>query len=539
VKLARLLSGLHEKQVFGDQDLEITGLAYDSRKVRPGFLFVAIKGYRHDGRSFIPDAISNGAVAIVLPARHWPEPQAMAGPVDTKFINGAGEEGDISVEEGIVRIVVPNSRAALAVLANEFYGYPSRELRMVGITGTNGKTTTAYLVEGVLDQAGFKVGLMGTIEHRMAQSRQPAQITTPESLDLQDMLARIVQKGFDYAVMEVSSHSLVLHRVDLVEFDVGVFTNLSPEHLDFHVHLSNYLQSKAELFLQLGEGAGRQGRASLAPLRGRSGASAGKASHPVALINADDRYSQYIMAHTPAKVITYGIKPGADIRAYNIGSTLNGVSFSLQSPAGQCDIRLKLIGDYNVYNALAAVGVGLSQGIGLKEIREGLKNVSTIPGRFELIDEGQDFLVVIDYAHTEGALQEVLKAARRLTTGRIISVFGCGGDRDKSKRHRMGEISGRYSDYTVLTSDNPRSEEPLGIISQIELGLKRNQGDYRVIQDRYQAISQALSLARAGDLVIVAGKGHESCQIFKDKTIPFDDRQAVREILKTFCKGRA
>ncbi|GAI10358.1 unnamed protein product, partial [marine sediment metagenome] len=283
-------------------------------------------------------------------ARHWREPQAVAG----------GED-DISVEEGIVKIVVPNSRAALAVLANEFYDYPSRELRMIGITGTNGKTTTAYLVEGILDQAGFKVGLMGTIEHRMAQSRQPAQITTPESLDLQDMLARIVQEGFDYAVMEVSSHSLALHRVNLVEFDVGVFTNLSPEHLDFHVHLSNYLQSKAKLFLQMGEGAG-------------------KASHPVALINADDRYSQYIMAHTPARVITYGIKPGADIRACNIGSTLNGVSFSLQSPAGQCDIRLKLIGDYNVYNALAAVGVGLSQGISLEEIREGLKNVSTIPG---------------------------------------------------------------------------------------------------------------------------------------------------------------
>jgi len=494
VKLARLLSGLHEKQVFGDQDLEITGLAYDSRKVRPGFLFVAIRGYRHDGRSFIPDAVSNGAVAIVL-------------------------EDDISVEEGIVRIVVPNSRATLAVLANEFYGYPSRELRMIGITGTNGKTTTAYLVEGILGQAGFKVGLMGTIEHRMAQSRQPAQITTPESLDLQDMLARIVQKGFDYAVMEVSSHSLALHRVDLVEFDVGVFTNLSPEHLDFHEHLSNYLQTKVKLFLQLGEGAG-------------------KASHPVALINADDRYSQYVMAHTPARVITYGIKPGADIRACNIGSTLKGVSFSLQSPAGQCDIRLKLMGDHNVYNALAAVGVGLSQGISLEEIKEGLKNVSTIPGRFELINEGQDFLVVIDYAHTEGALQEVLKAARRLTTGRIISVFGCGGGRDRSKRPRMGEISGRYSDYTILTSDNPRSEEPLSIISQIELGLKRNQGDYRVIQDRYQAISQALSLARAGDLVIIAGKGHESCQIFKDKTISFDDRQVAREILKTFYKGR-
>lgn len=488
VRLSQLLEALKEKEVSGPQDIEIKGITYNSKRVGKSSLFVAIKGYRTDGHLFINEALLKGARAVVMEKR-------------------------IPLGEGATGILVPDARKALALLADRFYHHPSKRLKLIGITGTNGKTTTSYLIEAILTSNKKRCGLLGTIAHKIGDRTIPAQITTPESLDLQSLLSQLVAKRIKYAVMEVSSHSLELSRIEKVKFSIAVFTNLSIDHLDFHQTLENYLEAKTRLFTRLAKNA-------------------------FAVINIDDPKSRYIKERTPCSTLTYGIEKKADIRARRINSSLEGSSFKVKTKGGDLDVNLPLPGKHNVYNALAAIGVSSLLKIPPSAIKEGLERVRNIPGRFERIDEGQDFWVIVDYAHTDDALEKVLSTCRELIKGRIILVFGCGGDRDKSKRPLMGEVAAKYSDYTVITNDNPRSEEPLSIASSIEVGMKRGDGKYTIILDRKEAIRKVIEEACPGDIVLIAGKGHETTQIIGTQVLPFDDREVAREILREWESGK-
>ncbi len=487
MKLKKLLEGLEIKSIRGEGNRDVRGIAYDSRRVEKGFLFVCLRGHRSDGHDFIPEALERGAGVIVT-------------------------EEDWGGRRDLTQVIVPASRPALAKLGDNFYEHPSGKIKVIGVTGTNGKTTTTYLSEALLKAAGFEVGLIGTINYRWGGRVLPAANTTPPSLDLQRMLSEMVKSRCRFALLEVSSHSLDQHRVDCIEFDVGIFTNLTQDHLDYHGDFSRYLKAKAKLFQQLGAGKTKK-------------------DSSLALINIDDYYGRYLRKLSPVKVLTYGLNRRADIRASRISCNLTGTSFQVNTPAGPLSLRVKLLGKGNVYNMLSAIGVGISQGVKLSTIKEGLEKAEGVPGRFELIDAGQEFTVIVDYAHTPQALRNLLKMARNMVRGKIITVFGCGGDRDKGKRPLMGRIASRCSDYSILTSDNPRSEEAGEIISQIRRGMGRR-ANRAVIEDRFQAIKEALGRAGKGDLVIVAGKGHESYQILKDTIIPFDDRDVVRKILK-------
>jgi len=507
--LKELIEDLKEKDINGNQDVEVVGIACDSRKVEEGFLFVCIAGFNFDGHVFIPEAIKKGACVLVV-------------------------EKDIGPVEGITVIKVPNTRYALGILANRFYGCPSSKLRIIGITGTNGKTTTSYLIRRILKEAGKKTALFGTITYQLGDKVLTASYTTPQNLELHSMFKELVEENFDCVVMEVSSHALALDRTAGCEFDVGVFTNLSRDHLDFHKTMENYLETKTKLFRCLSPTSQKYNHLS-----------ADKAGER-AIINIDDPYASHIIKNTEVKILTYGIEQEADIRAYNIENLREGLKFNVTTPQGKTTIFLQLLGKHNVYNALAAIGVGIGEGISLNEIRQGLAKLKNVPGRFERIDCGQPFNVVVDYAHTPDALKKVLETARELTRKRVIVVFGCGGERDKTKRPLMGEVAASYSDIIILTSDNPRSEEPIKIIKEIERGInpalscytvalrsKKGQGrDYLIIENRFEAIKEALSLARDGDLILIAGKGHEDYQIVKDKRIPFSDRKIVQKILR-------
>lgn len=481
--LRELIKDLKEKRVEGRQDLVIRGIECDSRKVEEGFLFVCIPGFNFDGHKFIPEAIKRGSRVVVV-------------------------EKDVKTAKDVTVIKVPNTRYALAVLANRFYGYPSKKLQVVGIAGTNGKTTTTYLVRDVLKKAGKKVALFGTIEYDLGNRTLPASTTTPQSLELQAMLNELVNKEFEYVVMEVSTHATVLDRVTGCEFDIGVFTNISRDHMDFHKTMENYLEAEIKFFRLLS----RTGRR--------------------AVINIDDPYAEHIIKNTRTEILTYGINDkNADIRAFDIKVSKTGSRFNVVTPLGETVFYLRLPGRYNVYNALAAVGVGISEGLNLNEIREAIAHAS-VRGRFERIDCGQSFDVIVDYAHTPDALQKALETARGLSEGRIIVVFGCGDDKDR--RPLMGVVAARMSDIAILTSDNSRNEEPSEIISDIESGIKKvdNSFQYLVIEDRFEAITQALEMAKEGDLVLIAGKGHEEYQIIKDRKIPFNDRKVAERILK-------
>ncbi|MGB9885535.1 MAG: UDP-N-acetylmuramoyl-L-alanyl-D-glutamate--2,6-diaminopimelate ligase [Moorellales bacterium] len=470
----------------GDLEVPIHGIFYDSRKVKPGGLFVAIPGLRTDGHRFLNDALARGAAAVVVEKRE-------------------------SVPPGVTWVQVPNCRQALGDLAAAFFDYPARSLRLYGVTGTNGKTTTTFLIRAVLEAGGARCGLVGTVGVRMGQQWLPAERTTPEASDLQEVLARMREAGLGAAVMEVSSHALELERVRGCGFDVGVFTNLTPDHLDFHPDLESYLAAKARLFRLLDpERPGRQ----------------------YAVLNADDPASAELAAVTRVPVVTYGLGEEARVRGENLELAPEGANFEVLWPGGRTRVRLKLTGRFNVYNALAAWAVGWQEEMPPELISSALAGVSGVPGRFERVEAGQDFTVLVDYAHTPDGLAKVLEAARALTRGRLILVFGCGGDRDRSKRPQMGAIAARNSDLTVITSDNPRSEDPGRIIEEILSGflpLRRN--NYWVEPDRYRAIALALSLAGRDDLVLIAGKGHETYQIIGDKVLPFDDREVVRAIL--------
>jgi UDP-N-acetylmuramoyl-L-alanyl-D-glutamate--2,6-diaminopimelate ligase len=481
----------------GPENVDVAGIAYDSRRVAPGYLFVAVEGFATDGHLFLEQAVAAGAAAVIV-------------------------QQEVSLPPGVAWVRVADSRLALALAASRFYGQPSARMRLVGVTGTNGKTTTTHLIQSVYRQAGQRTGLIGTVHTLVGERELPVSHTTPESAELQRLLAEMAGEQVETVVMEVSSHALSLRRVAGCRFAAAVFTNLTRDHLDFHRDMDDYLEAKIKLFDGSGSGPGSE----YAP--------------PLAIINADDPVAEKIISRCPGRVVTYGIKSEADVRAGDVVLTARGVSFTVTSPWGGHKLTLKLTGLFNVYNALAAFAAGVAGGVDPALAVRGLEGVAGVAGRFELVDRGQDFTVVVDYAHTPDGLENILKTAREIKQGRLITVFGCGGDRDRAKRPMMGELAARLSDLVVITSDNPRTEEPLAIIKEIEQGVIRAGGavNYRIIPDRREAIAGALRLARAGDVVMIAGKGHETYQIIGARRFPFDDREAASIILEELKHGR-
>ena len=485
--LSKLIESLDNARQIGPGDPDIGSIAYDSRRVSLGALFVCIKGDKFDGHEFVDGAVQNGACALVV-----------------------DDPNRIPTSIGVPTIVVRNARHALPVLANRFFDYPSRHLNLVGVTGTKGKTTTTYLIGGALRKSGLATGVVGTLGARIREESVPLDRTTPESVDLQELFARMVSEGVSAAAMEVSSHALAMRRTEGCEYDVGVFTNLTHDHLDFHGTLDNYLETKCMLFDEYPRASSK---------------------HFTAVINADDPRSERVRHATRGDVLTYSIKSQADIIAGNISAGVNGVSFDVSSPVGEFHVDLPLGGMFNVYNSLAATGAVLVFGLKPEQIKAGLESVRAVDGRFESVDCGQDFAVIVDYAHSPDSLENVLRSARELTKNRLIVVFGCGGDRDRAKRPVMGKIGAELADVCVITSDNPRSEDPEAIIKEILTGTNGGRTDIHAVVDRADGIKYALDMAREGDLVVIAGKGHETYQIFRDRTIHFDDREVVRAIL--------
>lgn len=489
--LTELLALLSTAEVGGDKNKTIKAVAYDSREVVEGTLFICLTGSKVDGHSYINQAYAAGAVAVLV-------------------------EKPVKAPAGLTVIQVPSTRQAMQAVVPYFFDYPARKLRMIGVTGTNGKTTTTYLIRSILKQAGFRVGISGTIQTLIEDRILPVKNTTPDVVELQTVLAEMVHAGIDYVIMEVSSHALALNRVAGCEFDVGVFTNVTRDHLDFHLTFENYIDAKAELFRLLGRQDGHKG-------------------HKAAVINIDDDAGSAMLANTNCRAITYAINQAADIQAQSIDVQAAGARFHVASWLGDFALALKITGIFNVYNVLGAIGAALAEGVDIKLIRQSLESFSSVPGRFELVDEGQDFAVIVDYAHTPDGLENILRTARQFAKRRIIAVFGCGGDRDRTKRPVMGKIAAQMADVVIATSDNPRSEDPDFILTEIEAGIKPELAvnkKYEKIVDRRQAITRALTLAGRDDIVIIAGKGHETYQILKDQTISFDDRQIARQILR-------
>jgi UDP-N-acetylmuramoyl-L-alanyl-D-glutamate--2,6-diaminopimelate ligase len=488
VLLETLLGAMPEREVRGPLPATIRGLTDDSRRVVAGGCFVAVRGLRADGRRFIPQAVERGARAVVA------------------------EPPDPLPGETVGRILVPDTRRALPQLAGAYFGHPSRALTVVGITGTNGKTTTSYLCEALLRARGLATGVIGTIQYVVRDRVRGASQTTPDAIELQGLLAEMVAAGVGGVAMEVSSHALALRRVDGIGFDVAVFTNLTQDHLDFHGTMEGYAAAKRRLFFELLSAGGKAG--------------------PTAILNGDDPVGAEWAKTLPGRVLTFGLGPGHAIRPLQHESGLGGIQFVATSPAGPVRIASPLIGEHNVMNLLGAVGIGIALGLGPPAIAAALASVTRVPGRFEQVEAGQDFLVVVDYAHTPDALQRVLETARRLTPGRLGVVFGAGGDRDRGKRPIMGRIAAAMADRVWLTSDNPRSEDPAAIIEEIAAGVApAPRLGYVRCPDRRDAIHQALAWAGAGDTVVLAGKGHEPYQIIGQRVLPFDDRLVAREVL--------
>jgi UDP-N-acetylmuramoyl-L-alanyl-D-glutamate--2,6-diaminopimelate ligase len=489
-KLKDLIEGL-PAQVTGPTDVGIEDIVFDSRKVKAGSLFVALRGVHQDGHRFISTAAAAGAKAIV-----------------------AEERFDIP---GATVVVVPNALKALAPLSVRFWEAPSQKMLMVGITGTNGKTTVSYLLESIFKAAGKSPAVLGTINYRYQDKTLPAPNTTPFASELQRFLAEAAAAGVQACVMEVSSHALSLERVEGVDFDVAVFTNLTQDHLDFHKTVEEYGEAKMRLFKGMNP-------------------STVKPYPRKAVLNMDDPWSARMQAVCRVPVLGYALRAAADIKAVNTVCDAASSRFEIHAAVSgkivRRPVRLALLGEYNVLNALAAAAVAFSQGVSEEAIVQGLEGLRGVPGRMERVDNGQPFTVIVDYAHTEDALRNVLTALRRLQPARILTVFGCGGDRDRIKRPLMGEVAARMSDEIFLTSDNPRSEDPSRITLDVEVGIRRVRAEhYQIILDRREAITQALAQAKAGDIVLIAGKGHENYQILGDRTIPFDDRETARQWL--------
>jgi UDP-N-acetylmuramoyl-L-alanyl-D-glutamate--2,6-diaminopimelate ligase len=498
--LRSLIAGCRIVTLAGDPGVEVRGIAYDSRHVEPGFLFIAVRGARYDANRFVPQAISNGAVAVLSAAAAGAPPAGAAASAVPAWVR------------------VADDREALAVVAANFYDHPTRSLHLVGVTGTNGKTTTTYVIDSILKAAGHDAAVFGTIEYRGPDFAFEAERTTPEAPDLEQLFRRVVDSGWKYSVMEVSSHAIELKRVAGLHFEVAVFTNLSRDHLDFHGDMRSYFLAKKKLF------SGMRGE-----------------TPRLMVLNADDANYAELRAIAPQRVISYGIQTASDIRPVSHRFGWEGTEAVFETPAGIIAVSSRLMGTPNLYNMGAAIGVAVGLGIPADAIRRGLNSLPNVPGRFELVTAGQDFRVIVDYAHTDDALDKLLKSAREITSGQLIVVFGCGGDRDRSKRPVMGEVAALGADRVVVTSDNPRSEDPLSIIHDIENGLQRaglKPSGYLVIPDRRQAIRAAIADARGGDTVVIAGKGHETYQQIGNDTFPFDDKAVAREIIHELDAGR-
>ncbi|MCD6404540.1 MAG: UDP-N-acetylmuramoyl-L-alanyl-D-glutamate--2,6-diaminopimelate ligase [Planctomycetes bacterium] len=478
MRLRKLLATLEDVQVFDFADRNITGITSDSRKVQAGNIFVAIKGVDADGHDFINEAVERGAQVVVAQEKvHVP--------------------GDVCL------VTASNTRHILAVLADIFWDHPSGKVKVIGITGTNGKTTVGYLVRSILQVAARKTGLLGTINYEFSGRVVRAGTTTPGAGDLQRFLAEMAADEIEYAVLEVSSHALEQYRVDAVDFTCAIFTNITPEHLDYHKTFDAYLNAKGKLFRYLPR-------------------------ESVGVFNADDPNSTTLAQRTKAARVWYGIENEAEVTGELISTGLDGSSVNLHTPAGEAVIRTPLIGVHNVYNILAAATAAVSMGISLDETVAGIEALDGVPGRLERIRDVRGFAAFVDYAHTDDALRNVLTALRPVVEGRLIVVFGCGGDRDRRKRPRMGRVAQDLGDVVVITSDNPRSEAPGDIIDEILAGTDKSD-DLYVEPDRKQAIEAACRLARAGDVVLVAGKGHETYQVLRDTVVPFDDRAVIRD----------
>ncbi len=486
MKLGELLPGVALVSASVPMDLEIGQVVCHSGKAQPGALFFALHGAKADGNKYVADAIARGAVAI---ASEDPRPAGLP--------------------PQIAWVQVREPRKALAITAANFFGHPAEALELAGVTGTNGKTTTTYLVHAILQASGLKSGLFGTIEYHTPRGSYPAPNTTPESLDLQGFFAEIRDAGGKYAILEASSHALSMDRLWGCRFAAAVFTNLTREHMDYHQTFEDYFAAKRRLFEGTGAGA-----------------------PACAILNADDPYGKRL-AGLAQGMVTYGLQEPADISAKKFSLSFSGLSFTAQTPAGKIAVQSRLVGRINVYNILAAIGAAQALGISNEAIAEGIAALENVPGRFQRMDLGQPFLVIVDYAHTDDALENLIRTARELNPrGRVITLFGCGGEKDRTKRPVMGEVAGRLSDLTILSSDNPRSEDALKIISDIVVGLQKTAGKYLIEPDREKAIGLAIDEARAGDIVLLAGKGHENYQILAGGTLEFDDREMARRALR-------
>ena len=485
MKLSALLSQVATIKTEGSLDREITAITYDSRRVKPGTLFVALKGEKVDGAAFVEKAVAAGAEAVV------------------------SEEAEIKTRA--TNITVADARNALADLGAAFFQHPARALKIAGVTGTNGKTTTAFLIKHICEAALLRCGLIGTVRYEVGDRILPASRTTPESLDLHDLLWQMRSAGCKAAVMEVSSHALMQARVRGVEFDAAVFTNLTQDHLDYHKTMEAYFEAKTRLFKGLAQQAKKKGQA---------------------VINLDDRYGAMLAQRfgKEVPVVTYGVGVHADFRASNVRIDFHGTSYQLDAGGRSYLVRLPLIGQFNVYNSLAALAAANVMGVDVRSGVLALANATAVPGRLEAVPAQRQFRIFVDYAHTDDALLNVIKTCRELNPGRLIVVFGCGGNRDKTKRPRMGAVVDQHADYGIVTSDNPRKEDPLAIIEDIKPGMKR--GSFEIIPDRREAIFKAVAMAQPRDIILIAGKGHETYQEFADHTAPFDDAAVAREALE-------
>jgi UDP-N-acetylmuramoyl-L-alanyl-D-glutamate--2,6-diaminopimelate ligase len=482
MKLSEVVRGIDMIDRYGNMEVDINDIVYDSRKVSPGCLFICITGFKQDGHKYLEDAIKKGALAAII-------------------------EKDVEVT-GITLIKVADTRKSMPIIGSNFYRHPTETLKLIGITGTNGKTTTTYLIKSILDQAKKETSTIGTISIRIGKVEVPSSRTTPESIDLQQLFKEMLDKHMEYSVMEVSSHALDLGRVDNCSFRIGIFTNLTQDHLDYHKNFDNYRDAKKKLFY--------------------------KTTH-TNIINIDDKHGRIIadeIKSLKTELLTYGIDNNADIMAKNIEIDVKGIKFTLVTPKYSIDIQNNTPGIFSVYNCMAAAAVGYAEGIDKEIIKVGLYNLDNVPGRSEVLNIDKPYAVIIDYAHSPDALENILNAVRQYTKGKIITVFGCGGDREIEKRPIMGAVAGRLSDYCVITSDNPRSEEPNSIIKQVEQGISSTNCDYICIENRREAIKYALTIAKKDDVVLLAGKGHETYQELKNGTIDFDEREVIRELIR-------
>lgn len=481
MKISNIISGINGARIEGE-DCDIDSLVYNTQDLKNGEnspLFFCIEGFKTDGHIYAQKAAQNGAAAVVV-------------------------SKNVNIDKDITKVWVKDTREAMALMAANFYNRPSEAMKLIGITGTNGKTTSTFMLKSIIDSNGEKTGLLGTIYNIIGDKKEEAKRTTPESLDLQRIFGEMRSSGVNSCIMEVSSHSLELKRVHGVDFKVGIFTNLTQDHLDFHGTMENYFNAKMLLFKNC----------------------------ETSVINVDDEFGQRAINLLNNRVITYGIDNKADIMAKDISISGEGTNFILVYKNEEIKMSLHLPGKFNVYNALGCAGAAIALNIPLDVIKRGLESLESVPGRSEKINSKKGFTVVIDYAHTPDGIVNILNTAREYTKGRLIALFGCGGDRDKTKRPKMGMAAGSIADYCIVTSDNPRTENPDEIINDILPGINQTKCPYDIIVDRMEAIKSALKMAQGGDVVVIAGKGHETYQVLKDKTIHFDEKEIVLDLLR-------